>query len=541
MLETRSNHPNGSSTVRSQDGALINDQASSDTPQSAAADYGQLQSRFGTSQPDSAVRLENAITATGHSFVKPKARLGRPIPVPNEAVIPTDAQVELGHQDTSPNTTQANESIPDNTREVSGRTPWPLEHRAAWQPIKEVDPSWSQVDETFSGARTDTPAPPPNAFPPSPTTSENLQQTADTSIDVGAMEPIAGNPVSAENASDHTTTVPSSGSNTELAPAPEPTMLDRFRGLYAPRLEDNTDKLRKQIRRWPDPFGLLKDREENTESIPGGVPSAAENEASSTAVVPHADTSPTTNESKVSPLDTVIADLETALAEWPGTPSGKPERLSEWRQRQTDLRLLYMVAGHSAESIRVIESLPDGEQEFWQSLMLSMNGYREIRNDTSREEQLSQVLDHLRDASRKLQPLSTLQIRHMTFCDRIDGFGNVAAFPTADFNPGQRILVYADVQNFRSELTPEGNYRSEFAAVIEFMRQGDDEIVETIRLPQILDHCNVERTDYFQSFELTLPALAGTYTVRIRLRDQLSLQTAESQLEFHVRSQNSGL
>ena len=70
------------------------------------------------------------------------------------------------------------------------------------------------------------------------------------------------------------------------------------------------------------------------------------------------------------------------------------------------------------------------------------------------------------------------------------------------------------------------------------MREGDDEIVDSIRIPQIEDLCDVERTDYFQSFELTLPALEGKYLMRIRLRDQLSLQTAESQLEFTVQSRN---
>jgi hypothetical protein len=127
------------------------------------------------------------------------------------------------------------------------------------------------------------------------------------------------------------------------------------------------------------------------------------------------------------------------------------------------------------------------------------------------------------------------------FCDQINGFGNVNSLPTSDFNPGQRVLVYAEVQNFRSELVAEGHYRSEFAALIQFMKEGDDEVSETIRLPQILDQCDVERTDYFHSFELTLPALEGAYVVRIRLRDQLSLQTTESQLKFNIRSQGTGL
>jgi hypothetical protein len=322
----------------------------------------------------------------------------------------------------------------------------------------------------------------------------------------------------------------------EATALPVPTMLDRLRGLYNPRIDENTDKLKKQIRRFPDPFGLLSDRESAEPLIPSEAETPPVAEAPKSADAAAANLRP--SQSASSAVQTAITELEQQLAAWPRTPSGSPQQPLEWRQRQTDLRLLYMIAGRSAESIRVIEALPEEEQEYWQSLMLSMTQYRQAGEGLERTEQLTESLDHLRMAARKLQPLSQLAIRRMMLCDRIDGFGSVVEFPTSTFEPGQRILVYAELQNFQSELTAEGKYRSEFAAFLEFMREGDDEIVDSIRVAQIEDLCDVERTDYFQSFELTLPALEGKYLMRIRLRDQLSLQTAESQLEFTVQSRN---
>lgn len=323
--------------------------------------------------------------------------------------------------------------------------------------------------------------------------------------------------------------------------ATEPTMLDRLRGLYNPKIDENTDKRRKQIRRWPDPFGLLKDREvpgepgpENNTLVPGSV---AENPQSADLSVTPAPTEieATTQNSHI---ELAIQELETELAAWPQKMSGEADRAAEWRQKQTDLRLLYLIAGRSAESVRIIESLPEEEQEFWQSLMMSMNCYRNDSEDADRTQQLTEALQHLRTASKKLQPLSRLTIQRSMLCDRIDGFGNVVAFPTSNFEPGQRVLVYTELQNFQSELTDDGKYRSEFAARIEFMREGDDEVLEKIQVLQIEDLCDVERTDYFQSFELTLPALEGKYRMRILLRDYLSQQVAESSLEFSVRSRS---
>ena len=320
----------------------------------------------------------------------------------------------------------------------------------------------------------------------------------------------------------------------------EPGMLDRFRALYAPRnpstpkaelaprTDDATERLRRQMLRWSDPFGLLKERE-----TVGGGGASAELEKSVSAA-PEIPELPATVRPLTS-LDSVIEALEQELREWPGAASGRPERLEEWRRRQTDLRLLYGVAGRSADAARVIEGLPREEQEFWQSLMLAMNQYRATGTEADRTEQLTETLAQLRAATRHLQPLSRLEIYRLQFCTRIDGFGNAAAFPTSDFEPGQRLLLYAGVRNFRSELTGDGRYRSEFAAIVEFLREEDGEVLERIRLPQIPDECDEERTDYFQSFELTAPVLEGNYIVRLHLRDQLTRQTTEARLRMTIR------
>jgi len=540
------------STVRSQNESFGGDKGSSASSHSAAADYGPLQSRFGNSQTDSAGRFESSVTAPGHSFLAPKVKLGRPIPLPGSPDLRDGGPIQRNLPDTSPDMGRSVETRQPNEPEAFGRTPWLSDQGTTWKPMANADVanadvanaehSWTQLDESYSNTREETPIPQASLSSLPMSTAVESAAWDGSAINIGATQSINGATELLEGDPGPLTNADASGLMPESTPTQEPSMLERFRGLYTPRLEDNTDRLRKQIRRWPDPFRLLRDRDETVEGGSATLPfPSAEQETSSAALPSSADPSPSVSVSPAAPLDAVIADLQRELANWPGTPSGRPERLEEWRQRQTDLRLLYMVAGRSAESMQVIESLPEEEQEFWQSMMLSMNRYRSVGSHSDRAEQLSETLSHLRTASQKLQPLCKLQMRRIMLCDRIDGFGQISVFPTSHFNPGQRVLVYTDVQNFRSELTPDGTWRSEFAAVIEFMRQGDDEVVETIRIPQILDSCNTERTDYFHSFEITLPALAGQYRLRIRLKDQLSLQTTESQLSFNIRSQNSGL
>ena len=124
----------------------------------------------------------------------------------------------------------------------------------------------------------------------------------------------------------------------------------------------------------------------------------------------------------------------------------------------------------------------------------------------------------------------------MEFCSAINGFGSVEGFPSADFSTGQPVLIYAEVENFRSRLTEQGAYHTEFSAVLEILR--DDQPIESIPIDVIADEAGTRRTDFYLSFDdLTIPAHLnpGQYSVRLRLRDQLSRQQADASLPFNVR------
>ncbi len=551
IFQTSTDDSISASTVRSQnDGQSFDWGTDTDTDtdtesEPVFANYGTMQSRFSSSPDISAVEKSLNIVAPGHSFAQPRARLGRPIMLVESVNKIDGTQESQGDDEIPPSDAPVPmEGSSDVGRRQVNRSPWTSKGRSAWQPVRPANPMSPKLVQRSEGGKVPTEESTSGSeasgnFSDLPrqivTSAEPITEGSSSEKDVDATRTVE-NELSSQIDGQISEATPGPA---ESIPAQDQGMLSRLRSLYAPRIvEDNTSKVRKQLRNWSDPFNPFKGKEQSEPLATPGNAEPVETEGTKTADVSSPD-SPSI--SPDSPLTLVVQDLERELQEWPKSPSGKPERPIEWRQQQTDLRLLYMVSGRSAEAVRVIDSLPEEEQEFWQSLMMSMNQYRASGIDSTRAEQLTESLDSLRTAAKKLQPLSKLAVRRLMFCDRIDGFGNVNALPTSDFNPGQRVLVYAEVQNFRSELTAEGDYRTEFAALIEFMKEGDDEVSETIRLPQILDRCDVERTDYFHSFELTLPALEGSYVVRIRLRDQLSLQTTESQLNFNVRSENSGL
>ncbi len=522
--------------------------SSSTVLKETAADYGALQSRFeGSSAP-------TTVQKPGHAFLQPRARLGRPVPLPQQVATPassgseTDvdgreversatAQPASNQQVQSANGSRGSVTTTTQSKNGSqpGTSPWGS-NIPTWKPMDRAanegtGPSENSVPSNVPGSKWGW----PTSKQPVPPVNSEVSVPSDTGAEAipnGAMQPIPREPED-----DGSLTQPGE-SDSAGSGAEDNSMLGRLRSFYPPRLDAGTDRIKKQFRRFPDPFGILKERETTEpDTETAELPMPANSVTADTAtelVTPDTGATASENASPATPLEAAILQIEQEISAWPRTGTGQPERIDEWRKCQTDLRLLQMIAGRSAESIRMIESLPVDEQEYWQAMMLSMNQFRDIDPVTPRREDLTETLNQLRTAGRRLQPLAALEIQRLMFCSRIDGFGRVAQFPTADFEPGQRILLYAGLRNFRSELTAEGKFRTEFSAEIEFRRAGDDESIETIRLPQILDECDEERTDYYQSFELTAPALEGDYVVRITLQDLLSRQTATSELELSI-------
>ncbi len=553
----------------------------------AHADYDAVKSQS-VSQQDEEVSRKGSITS-GHSFAPRRLTLRRPVPVPegssNEGAFDESNIVTAEvPRDEAPSSSSATENassppMPDfNKPPASRNTMWQDESGlSAWKsngassPDKAggtAGPSQKAIDRsrpTSTPRASNSASSAPKNEVPSGRVDDGSDEKA---MPLGATKSQvpkppnaprnqsgnsaqgmpAGAPPSSEQPNEESAQTSSAAASpetpAEAAPEAEPGVFERLRGLYTPRSSD-TDKLRRQMRKLSDPFGLLKERDEDAGPT-SSIEEPATNQtadAGDTATTETTTTQPPVDAKQPTAeqlLESAITQAESELENWPRTPSGRPDQLSEWRRRQTDLRLLYLLAGRSADSVRIIESLPEEEQEFWQSLMLAMHSYRSGEQSEDLTAHLTEALDHLRTAEKRLQPLTPLKIRRAAFCDRIDGFGQITEFPATDFDPGQRVLIYVDVRNFRTELTAQGRFRSEFAAVIEYQREDDDDVTETVRLPQILDECDVERTDYFQSFELTIPALAGRYTARVRLKDLQSLQTAEANLEFTVRSQQAG-
>ncbi|MEQ9409315.1 MAG: hypothetical protein RIK87_16385 [Fuerstiella sp.] len=405
--------------------------------------------------------------------------------------------------------------------------------------MSDLKPQWQVLEKPQAGSSVVQPSTIDEAA-----VAPTIRPDTRTVSDIGAEPPVRSavrsdhtgaqeTPPSAARAPTAPGTEPpmSESAKPESSKEDEPSMLDRLRGFYGPSTDEKTgQRWMRQIQRLPSPWSVFRDRDEAAAAAADAQPSETQ-----TAAVPG---SSDAEISAVRPLLLQTIEATTAeLQNWPRLPSGLPQNVEAFQQREQDLRLLYLIADQPGPALTAIHVLPPAEQEFWQEIMLALAQYRSRDDGVSQEQRFTSTVGQMQSAVRRLMPLAALKIRRMDICSQIYSFGRVETFLTNSFDPGQPILLYVELENFTSRMTMNGSYETNFEALLRIFHQGRDEPIESISLPDISDESTSERVDYFQSFELNVPSHldSGSYRIELRLRDRNSGKITSGEVEFRIR------
>lgn len=492
--------------------------------------YSSLRPKYAALQDsDSTIRSQNAPpvaqtpgsnTWSGHSVVPPpRVRLltpdfGRSLPGATETVV-------------GDVTTQARSVTPDAS--LTGSLPASSGHSyGSERPMQPPEVSSSDPPPALDvitimprrGLQSDA------GFPETAVTRSKPDIGRTVSPPVTAIESIATQPSVA-------TELPSQPTlPQQVVPAEDRSMLDRLRDLYDNPEEKPKSIWRRNLERLSNPLGVFRER--NTE--PPSVPAPLDVTPPPSVVSELSNSSPVGESDRQNILAELIQEVNNELLAWPRRPSGQLENEPEYRRRQQDLRLLYLVADQPGHAIETIVGGSAVEQEFWQELMLSLAHFRS-RDELSYEERMTVTAGQLKSAVRHLAKESVLTIRRLEICSQINSFGRINLFPSNDFEAGQPLLLYAEIENFGTAATALGTQKTSFDATLQILHTDRDTPIETLELKDITDEASSDRTDYFQSFELTVPShlAPGEYLIRLNVNDKLRKRSATETIPFQVR------
>jgi hypothetical protein len=228
------------------------------------------------------------------------------------------------------------------------------------------------------------------------------------------------------------------------------------------------------------------------------------------------------------------AEAEIGRGETATTPAEK-QRLIE---QHVHLRMLYLMAGQQDRALVAIPGVEPADQEYWQQTFWAYNNYFDVQNIPDESERASQTIAQLTSAVQRLREKAQLELRNVTFSHKISSFGNFEKFERDEFTPGQPVLVYAEVDNFSSEPSADGQYRTILKSTIEVYKAGPNgDLVEKFAFDPEEDLCRNRRHDYFHSYEFTIPQRIGLgpHVLKLIVEDQLSRKIATYSLNFTVR------
>jgi hypothetical protein len=215
--------------------------------------------------------------------------------------------------------------------------------------------------------------------------------------------------------------------------------------------------------------------------------------------------------------------------------SSDAEKLA-YIQKQVNVRMLYLLSGQPARSLEPIAGLEPADQEFWQQVFWGVSNYFDRSAIADPGDRATQTIAQLRAAVHKLQEKSKLELRNVSFCNKIESYGRYERFKRDEFTAGQPVLVYAEVENFKSEPTADGPYRAILKSTIEIF-DSRGALVHTMPFAANEDLCASPRRDYYNSYEFPIPQqiALGPHTLKLTVQDQLSQKVASYTVNFTVK------
>ena len=217
-----------------------------------------------------------------------------------------------------------------------------------------------------------------------------------------------------------------------------------------------------------------------------------------------------------------------------------------------NLRLLKALRGQMEQ----VENAPvngehseytENESRYWQhqleaitTMLGSPTGQNQAVTDYHRHQTAHETLEHLRSAVAQLESIASLKLSSGQFCTEISGFGQFRTFPSNVFAAGQKMLMYCEVQNYKTEQhrTATGDdfrtrLRGSFA-----IYDATGKVVQQAEFPTVDDIARKRRRDFYMYMPVTLGDLpAGQYVLHALVEDVYGNKTAslDPPLKFSVK------
>jgi hypothetical protein len=225
-------------------------------------------------------------------------------------------------------------------------------------------------------------------------------------------------------------------------------------------------------------------------------------------------------------LDDAIRALESQVKRTPQSDTDVAEHLR--------LRMLRLLAGRRDEAL---EPLPDGDsslQDFWGKQLFGLGTILDTKTITDAATRTAEAQRHLAEAMVELGESAPLVVRNLAFVTAVENYGSFTPFDKYEFRPNERVILYAEIENFKSSQTEQGYHTALKSSYQIFDSQGR----------RVTDHdfatndeyCRNPRRDFFIGYEFSMPKriYPGRHILKLTVVDLNSQKIGQSSIEFTI-------
>jgi hypothetical protein len=226
-------------------------------------------------------------------------------------------------------------------------------------------------------------------------------------------------------------------------------------------------------------------------------------------------------------LTSSIEKLEKQTRQSPGT--------NHEIGRHATLRMLYLAAGRRDDALRPIEGISAAQQDFWTKEIYGLAAYLDQARNPDTSRRAAEANSHFREASARLGEIASLQVRNLTVCTEVTSYGVYKPFDSSEFRPGQELLLYAEIENFKSEHGDRG-YHTALKASYQILDERGARVEEK-EFAITEEYCQNPRRDFFIRYFVWIPQRIynGNYTLQLSVEDTLSQKIGQASIEFKVK------
>ncbi len=229
-------------------------------------------------------------------------------------------------------------------------------------------------------------------------------------------------------------------------------------------------------------------------------------------------------------LAATIRALESSV---PRSPQS-PDEIAQHAR----LRMLYLLAGRRDDALRPFPAAPTAMQDvqdFWLNEVYGLVVWFDSQRITDSRRRAEEAKRHLEKAVTRLAEMSPLVVRNLTFVTEVQSFGNYKPSRKAEFVAEEPVLLYAEVDNLKSEETSKGYHTAWRSSYRIFDHRG--QMVVDHEPTASEEYCQNPRQDFFIGCQFRLPKriYPGKHTLHLTVEDLKGQKTGESSIEFTVK------